>query len=263
LRPARRATGRVEGTNTAEDTAVAASPELSAWRVELRLRAIERLQRTPVRPPRWVRLAAVALLLVFHATVLVGLRQAMFASRPRDQPVVQVELIDVQAEPALPEPPLRRESAPRTVRPAPRQPPPRAETVPAEPETLRPHLFNPDGSIILPHVVPPPSDGMVATFGEPRVSSDIGIMEHKRPLKVRPNHFEPYYAAVHTGSVLNDFVANHLMAEQEFVLPWGTHVKCAEVFMFVAAGGGCGWFTPYPYYVPRERWKPASMLDEE
>jgi hypothetical protein len=89
------------------------------------------------------------------------------------------------------------------------------------------------------------------------------IMRHQRLLKVRPNHFAGNWRAANSGSVFQDFIADHLTFEQEFVLPWGTHVKCAEVFLFLAAGGGCGWETPYRYYVPTEKWKPASVLEEQ
>lgn len=253
----------MDGINSPGNSAVS-GPELAAWQCGLRLRALARLHETPARPPRWLRIGALALLLVLHGAVLIALREAMFAPRPGNPPVVEVELIEFSSEPALPEPvppqvPARRTPQVTTVRP----PPPR-ETLPLPVEASQPRLFNPDGSIVLPNEPsPPPADSMTATFSEPVPSPDIGIMQHKRPLKVRPNHFEAAYAELHTNSVLNDFVARNLTFTQEFVLPWGTHVKCAEVFVIVAAGGACGWYTPYPYYVPRERWKPASVLDEQ
>jgi hypothetical protein len=252
----------LEGTRTSGNSAVAAGHEGAAWRAELRLRALERLHQKPARPPRVLRIGALVLLLVLHGAVLVALRDAMFAPRPADLPVVQVELVEFPVEPALPEPAARQSVVAKSFRPTVERHLPQPRFAPSpQPDLAQPQLFNPDGSIILPRETQQPSDSMTASFSGPPMSPDARIMHHLRPLKVRPNHFEANYRAA--SDPVSEFIADRLTMHQEFVLPWGTHVACAEVLVPVAVLGGCGWFTPYPYYVPVERWKPASVLDEE
>ena len=250
------------------DDDVLPQAELAAWHAQVRLRAIARLYAPPPPTLRPLRILALVIVLVLHALLLFGLRVAMHKPPLGSVQPVQVRLIVETAEPPLPQPAALPPRVPANLLAVPRAPRvlsrPRDAAPPAEiptPEAV-PHVFNPDGSIALPPATAPRSDALTANFEAPPPSPDQKIMRHQRPLKVRPNHFAQYFRA-DSGSALTDFVSDHLTFEQEFVLPWGTHVKCAEVFVLVALGGGCGWETPYPYYVPVERWKPATSLDEQ
>lgn len=249
----------------------ATETELAAWRWDVRLRASGRLRRVPPPPLRPLRILALVIVLLVHALLVLGLRVAMRKPEFAKVIAVQVRLIEEAAEPALPQPaPLPPRGRPALAPPAPPRVvrPPAQVATPASPPTAVEapaplHIYNADGSIDLPHESPR-SDSMSATFQTPPPAAEaMQIMRHQRPLKVRPNHFAGSFRPAGSGSVLKDFVDDHLTAKQEFVLPWGTHVACQEVFLFLAAGGGCGWFTPYRYYVPTEKWKPASTLDEE
>lgn len=245
--------------------------ELAAWRWDVRLRAAGRLRRVPMPPLRPLRILALVIVLLVHALLILGLRVAMRKPEFATVIPVQVRLIQEYAEPTLPQPaplPPRVQTSlsppapPRVFRPPAQFATPAAPPAAVEPPPL--HIYNPDGSIDLPRDVTPPKDGMSATFQTPPPAPEaMQIMRHQRPLKVRPNHFAGNWRPPGSGSVLKDFVADHLTFKQEFVLPWGTHVECEEVFLLLAAGGGCGWYTPYRYYVPTEKWKPASTLDEE
>lgn len=250
------------------DSAAVPEQELASWREEVRCRARGRARRVALPPLRPLRIAALVVVLLLHAWLLLGLRAAMRHAPPAPAEAITVRLIESAAEPPLPQPlklPPRR--APRAARPSAAPVIARAAAVEAPaaapPPQPRPHLFNLDGSIDLPREPAADPRAMRGSFVTPAPAAEaLAIMRHQRPLKVRPNHFAGNWRQS-TGSAFRDFIADHLTFEQEFVLPWGTHVKCAEVFLFLAAGGGCGWETPYPYYVPTEKWKPASALDEQ
>ena len=235
------------------------------WREDVRLRALARRAPEPFRVPTSGWIGCIALLLA-----LVLLRNALLPHRvmPHDTTSVQIVLLDAPAqEPALPEPaPLPIHPATRTLRPAPRiaLPVPSAAPSPlAVDSTPAPlNLFNADGSLALPREHAQRADTTAATFSAPLLPESIGIMRHQRPLKVRPNHFAANFRHA-SGSALTDFVEDHLTARKEFTLPWGTHVECVGVSLFVAFVGGCGWYTPYRYYIPTERWKPSTELDEQ
>ena len=247
-----------------------ASPEheLAAWHDAVRHRAWAPEAGAPAPPLRRARIGVLLFVLLLHALLLIALRHAMHQPPLAQIEPLQVRLIDEAAssEPPLPRPPPLPTRAPPRV-PSIARAQPRVAPAPAAPPATEPpplHLFNPDGSIALPRDSAPDSTAMTATFATPPPSDEaLRIMRHQRPLKVRPNHFAEKWRPANSGSAFTDFIADHLTFEQEFVLPWGTHVKCAEVFLFLAAGGGCGWETPYRYYVPTEKWRPASALDEE
>ena len=214
----------------------------------MRLRAAGRLRRVPMPPLRPLRILALVIVLLVHALLILGLRVAMRKPEFATVIPVQVRLIQEYAEPTLPQPaplPPRVQTSlsppapPRVFRPPAQFATPAAPPAAVEPPPL--HIYNPDGSIDLPRDVTPPKDGMSATFQTPPPAPEaMQIMRHQRPLKVRPNHFAGNWRPPGSGSVLKDFVADHLTFKQEFVLPWGTHVECEEVFLLLAAGGGCG-----------------------
>lgn len=255
------------------DDDAALEHELAAWHEAVRHRAWTRVAREPLQPLQPLRIAALVFVLLLHALLLWALRNAM-----HKPPLAQVEPVQVRlilesasfesAEPPLPQPPplparpvvTRPPALPRALpHDAPRPAPPAAPA----PESPALHVFNPDGSIDLPREGAPKSDALTATFTSPPPSDEaLRIMRHQRPLKMRPNHFAQQWKQPGT-TALEDFIADHLTFEQEFTLPWGTHVKCGEVFLLIAAAGGCGWETPYRYYVPTEKWRPASSLDED
>ena len=238
------------------------------WREDVRLRALARRAPAPFRVPAWGWIGVAVLLLTIAL-----LRSALHPPRApaADSTSIRIVLLDAPApEPPLPQPaPLPPRSASATPHvPAPRVAQPASETAdavsPATEEDASPplQLFNPDGSVVLPPEKRERPDSMAASFSVPRLPEAIGIMRHQRPLKVRPNHFARNFRQP-SGSALQDFVADHLTKKKEFTLPWGTHVECAGVTLFVAFVGGCGWYTPYRYYVPTEHWKPATELDEQ
>lgn len=232
------------------------------WREDVRLRALERRVPEPFRVPANGWIGIVALLLAL-ALLRIGLQPHRVV--PNDTASIRIVLLDAPAaEPPLPQPaPLPAHAAPpvqrREVPTSSALPPTPARIVESEPPPL--HLYNTDGSVDLPRATPQRSDAMAATFSGPVLPEAMRIMVHQRPLKVRPNHFAANFRQP-SGSALTDFVEDHLTAKKEFTLPWGTHVECVGVSLFVAFVGGCGWYTPYRYYIPTEHWKPATELDE-
>jgi len=251
----------------AVDETATASSELANWRSDVRLRALARRVPEPVRAPLpvWIAVALASLLFALFGRWLNSLPRPLTPTTS-----VQVFLRDeltAAAEPALPVPPLHRASAPARVTAQPMAAaapaaPPAAESEAVEPPSPL-HIFNPDGSIDLPAEATPRNDALVASFDAPPRSADgVRIMKHVRALKVRPNHFAGNFRAS-SSSTLTDFVDEHLTVTKEFTLPWGTHVECKGVGLGVAWLGGCGWYTPYRYYVPQALWRPASVLDEQ
>jgi hypothetical protein len=228
------------------------------WREDVRLRALARRAPARFRVPVWGWIAIAALLLA------IVLRIALQPQRitPAANSSMHIVLLDASApEPPLPQPaPLPARTAPAARRVATPSPPPAPVAEQDAPAPLR--LFNADGSVVLPREQPPRAESIIATFTAARLPESIAIMRHQRPLKVPPNHFAQNFRQP-GGSALTDFVADHLTAKKEFTLPWGTHVECVGVSLFVAFVGGCGWYTPYRYYVPTEHWKPATELDEQ
>lgn len=251
-------------TESPQEAALAVeSPEAERrWRADVRLRALARRRPEPFRVPAWGWMTIVAAMCVI--TLLLAIRPLRRAAP--DSTEIRIVLLDADApEPPLPQPaplpPRRSPVTPRLAAAPHTESAPESSAAPV-PNAEAPHVFNTDGSIALPRETPPRNDAMAATFSGPILPESMAIMRHQRPLKVRPNHFAQNFRQP-TGSTLTDFVADHLTAKKEFVLPWGTHVECTGVALFVAFVGGCGWYTPYRYYVPVERWKPASVLDEQ
>ena len=117
-------------------------------------------------------------------------------------------------------------------------------------------VFNPDGSIIIPPAGA--NQGMQASFVAQSTAASP-IMQHQRPLKVRPNHFAGNWQAPDGETILGAFVREHLTSDtKQFMTPWGTLVKCGVVVLIA----GCTWGPP-PARESRPTWQPASALDEQ
>lgn len=241
----------------AENDANAAHSDPTAWCDAVRERALARAPHDPSQPPhsiRWAFLIAVAL----HIVLFVTFRNALQTPPVATEQSIRVDLIELNpVEPPLPEPaalPARPAIVSKTAptKPTTTAPPRRSTTTPEEVSSTEPHIFNIDGSIDLPKETAPAKP---PGYFPPPVVAMSPIMKHARPLKVRPNHFDKYW--VETEGLAG--LAEQLTTKKEFTTPWGTKVECVTIAFLL---GGCGWYTPSPYYVPVERWKPASVLDE-
>jgi hypothetical protein len=260
----RRLAGKQRIGVTSIESSVAGHPgedgeHVAAWHEAVRGRALARWRPHAARLPlgAWIAVVALVLMLLLR---LIFVPQPKPAANIRS---IRIVLLDTAAaEPPLPQPrPLPAHALPL---PAPIRAPVLAEPRPTAEQALPtetpvPHIFNTDGSIDLPRE-DVRTDSMTASFTTPAVSEEaLAILHHQRPLKVRPNHFAAQYRS--TGAI--DAFVDKFGFEKEFVLPWGTHVKCGGLYLFVVAAGSCGWYTPYHHYVPMEHWKPATSLDEE
>jgi hypothetical protein len=117
-------------------------------------------------------------------------------------------------------------------------------------------VFNPDGSVIIPPAGA--NQGMQASFVA-KSTAGSPVMQHQRPLKVRPNHFAQNWQAPPDETLLGAFVREHLTSDtRQFMTPWGTLVKCGVVVLIA----GCTWGPP-PARESRPTWQPASALDEQ
>jgi hypothetical protein len=244
--------------------AAAAEQESIAWCEDVRVRARRRRSHEPGHASsrrHWAWLLAIAM----HLTLVIALRQALRAPDTADSSVMQVHLIDLPStEPALPEPvpiPPRVTSRPATSRqqPVPTTPiapfePPAAAALDEQP-TLR--LFNPDGSAQLP-------DDFITQVDRARAQPDFiprkyepsPLLQAKRPLKVRPNHFARYWAGT-DGMQLHEAMWQHLTVTKEFTAPWGGRYACAWILILVACGD-----VPDKPWNPPTTWKPATEQDE-
>jgi len=241
--------------------------DAAAWQRDVRLRALDRAPHEPDRPSRlhrWAWLAALAV----HILVVVGLRIALQerAAAPADANVVHVDLIDAPSAPPLPEP-IARSAPPAThPRAAPiaaapmRHEVPTPAAVPNETEVpavdqLR--VFNPDGSATVP-------DDLAARIdrAKPRpdfVARDYSpspILQTKRPLKVRPNHFAKVWAGT-DGKPLHETIFDSVAMVKEFTAPWGGRYGCAWILIIVACAD-----IPDKPWNPPTTWKPATEQDE-
>jgi hypothetical protein len=241
-----------------------AEQESIAWREDVRVRARRRLPHEPDHASslrRWAWLFAIAL----HLILVVALRHALNASDSTiaDSDVMQVHLLDPPAtEPALPEPvpfPPRVFSHVERTRQRPMPTPP---TSPLEPppvlrDEAQLRLFNPDGSAQLP-------DDFITQLDRSRPQPDFiprkyepsPLLQAKRPLKVRPNHFAQYWAGT-DGMPLHEAMWQHLTVVKEFTAPWGGKYACAWILILVACGD-----VPDKPWNPPTTWKPATEEDE-
>jgi len=238
----------------------------AAWRDGVREHALRRPLHDPALPQRWRRwgwLLAVAL----HLLILIGSRSALREQQhlPEDR-VITVELIDAPIEPAAPEPalpPLQSVPpavvAPRSARAARRVPLDRLPTAPVvAPEAPQFHAYNPDGSVDIP-------DDLAAQLDNAAPRPDFiplkvapsPILNPRRPLKVRPNHFAQYWSGT-DGMPLHESMWRYVTATKEFVTPWGGHYGCAWILILVACAD-----IPDKPWNPPQTWQPATQLDEQ
>jgi hypothetical protein len=245
--------------------AAEAEQESIAWREDVRVRARQRRPHEAEDAPSlrpWAWLIAIAL----HLILIVALRHVLHApdSTPTDSNVMQVHLIDLPpTEPALPEPaqiPSHASSHAATNRqhPAPALPTsPPLEAPSALRDEAQLRLFNPDGSAQLP-------DDFITQLDRSRPQPDFiprkyepsPLLQAKRPLKVRPNHFAQYWAGT-DGIPLHEAMWQHLTVVKEFTAPWGGRYACAWILILVACGD-----VPDKAWNPPTTWKPATEEDE-
>lgn len=235
--------------------------ETLAWRDTVRERALARADFVPTPPSRaigWALLLAILL----HLALLIGLRQAMRPEPTSTEENIRVELIDLASpEPALPQPPpipVRQPSARVAQTPVLKpvvQAPAKTSQPQAEQESI--HIYNLDGNVDIPKDLAQQIDDAKPkpSFISPTIAPSP-ILNPKRPLRVRPNYFAKYWVDSEGLAGL----VNQLTTTKAFTTPWGTKVECQTIAFII---GGCGWYTPSPYYVPVERWKPATELDEK
>jgi hypothetical protein len=250
---------RVAQRIDAPDDADASERDLAAWRHEIRLLALAHLASQPAKPPRTVRIGVFVVLILVLTASLVGLRRAMRPKISPNETAIEVFLVD-ESQPEPPQPFPTPLPAKENATAARRIPPPVTVTQNAS-TTLEPepspsyHVFNPDGSVILPQAGG--NQGMQASFvAQSTVASPV--MQHQRPLKVRPNHFAQNWQAPPDETLLGAFVREHLISDTaQFMTPWGTLVKCGVVVLIA----GCTWGPP-PARESRPTWQPASALDE-
>jgi hypothetical protein len=226
---------------------------------------LTRPKQAPTLPPywrRWAWLFAVAL----HLFLLIGLR-VMLGDRPHapDATVVSIELIDAPApEPALPQPeslPPRSMPSARLLRPIPlaRHPAtaPEAPSIAAEPIPQF-HAYNRDGSLDIPGDLAAQLDN-----AQPRPNfiplkvEPSPILNPRRALKVRPNHFAQYWNGT-DGMPLHESLLRSLTATKEFVAPWGGHYGCTWILILVTCAD-----VPDKPWNPPQTWKPATEFDEQ
>jgi hypothetical protein len=243
------------------------APEDAAWRHAVRLHALGRMPHPESSWPRdrvaWF--ATVAL----HAALLLVLQQAtQRAPGSGTDTFIAVRLID--PSPAVP---LRAASVPTAPAPvapvaAPHQPSARRarserrlpESLPdspaAEPGPAPPRVFGIDGSAALPDDLAEQLDRKTARDGFPQTVAPSTLLDVKRPLKVRPNHFAQYWAGS-DGKPLHETLWRYVTATREFTAPWGGRWTCAWVLIVVACAD-----VPDKPWNPPQTWKPATELDE-
>jgi hypothetical protein len=237
----------------------------AAWRDAVREYALTRPEHAPTWPRDWRRWAWLCVL-ALHVLLFLALRVMPSAvpSRAPEADVVTVDLIDASlAEPALPQPgslPSPR-SEPRLSSPIPRARQPKSTTA-EPPVALEPtpefHAYNPDGSVDIP--------GDLATqldAAQPRPNfiplkvAPSAILNPRRALKVRPNHFAQYWNGT-DGMPLHESMWRYVTATKEFVTPWGGHYGCTWILILVACAD-----VPDKPWNPPQVWKPATEFDEQ
>jgi hypothetical protein len=252
---------------TAQDTTAGAQADgesrhaRAAWTHDVRIRALARRDHRAGHAAR-LRLWGWLLALALHLLLVVGIVQ-----RSRHAPAepvaetIRVELLDAPAPlPALPQPPAR---APRVATPAARARAPAPVSTPsplptppsADPQA--PRLFDAEGSPIVPGDLveqldrAQPLPGYIA-----RSVAPSPLLQPKRPLKVRPNHFAQYWDDS-DSLPLHDRMWRHVLVTRQFDVPWGGQWACAWVLILVACAD-----VPRKPWNPPQTWKPATELDE-
>ena len=269
----------------ATSTTEAKDSPTGAWRDLVRARALARKGIWLPHESRTSRVVAIAAAVLLHALAALYLYFLMRPVLTEDRGRIEVRLLDAApSEPALPEPPpmssriLRAEpekpaSAPFAAQPG--MPSDKSTLRSAEPEQTATidaaKFFNPDGSVAIPREQTKTSSmpAQASAYVAP-VIAPSPLLETRRPIKLRPNHFAGAWRAPANENLLGaalrktaEVVDEKLTVRKEFTTPWGSKVKCQASYMMVMALAGCGWgFAPKPYE-PEERWKPATVLDEK
>ena len=243
--------------------------ELAAevWRDAVRAHVLTRPAHAaalPLRLQRWAWLVALAL----HLILFLGLRLVREPLPISDANVMHVELIDMtQPEPTLPEPPsIPMHIAPRVQFKPPTSSLPSARSVttsrvaPPVVEETTPHfrVYNPDGTLNIP-------DDLIAQIdrAQPRPNfiplkvEPSPLLQRRRLLKVRPNHFDQYWNDI-DSLPLHEAIWQQLTRTTEFTAPWGGQYSCTWVLVIVTCSD-----VPNKPYNPPQTWKPATQLDEE
>ena len=242
------------------------SQAAGSWREAVREYALTRSEHAPNWPRGWRRWAWLCVL-ALHALLFLALRvmpPAVPSSAP-EADVVMVELIDTPlAEPALPQPeslPSRSEqgpaasSSPRVRRPQPAASPPPIIAEEPAPEF---HAYDPDGSLDVPGDLAAQLDA-AQPHGNfiPLKVVPSPMLNPRRPLKVRPNHFAQYWNGT-DGMPLHESMWRYVTATKEFVTPWGGHYGCTWILILVACAD-----VPDKPWNPPQKWRPATELDEQ
>jgi hypothetical protein len=265
------------------------SARAEAWTNTVRQRALLRSRKPPPKLPRPVFYAALLIGLMAHVVLFVGL---YFAMRP--QPIVEADVMHVEwldapaAEAALPEPepkPIAEQPpipastpqpATRVVNsqvPRPAAKPLRGSAATAQPDAAGAseapayRAYNPDGSLNIPKDL---ADQIDAAKPQPNFivqsTAPSPIMEPRRLLKIRPNHFAKNWVHARNENLLsaalsklND-LTEAMTVKKDFTTPYGNTVSCRWIIVIA----GCSWGgPPPPGGHPTEKWKPATVLDEE
>jgi len=239
---------------------------VAGWRDAVREHALTRAAHDPALPPRWRRWGWL-LALALHLLILIGLRST--SRDPQHLPeanVITVEMIDARGEPPMPEPAVLPAHAapPALVAPRPTMAPRRVpiSRLPAAPvvapEAPQFHAYNPDGSVDIPDDLASQLDnaGPRPDFIPLRVAPSP-ILNPRRPLKVRPNHFAQNWSGT-DGMPLHESMWRYVTATKEFVTPWGGHYGCTWILILVACAD-----IPDKPWNPPQTWQPATQLDEQ
>ena len=119
-------------------------------------------------------------------------------------------------------------------------------------------FYNPDGSLDIPADLAAQLDAAQpqGNFISLKVVPSA-ILNPRRALKVRPNHFAQYWNGV-DGMPLHEAMWRYVTATREFVAPWGGHYGCTWILVLVACAD-----IPDKPWNPPQTWRPATQLDEE
>lgn len=247
------------------------------FREHVRARALAHVHARVPLSSKAVRRGALLFAVLLHLILAVWIHFAMRPQPTDDGDRIEVRLLNAPpAEPSLPEPPSAppRANVPsstnRRMADVPiSAPPPRTDAVPQEETAL--HLFNADGSVAIPRENT--ESRSMSASGNTFISTVVApspLLQSRRPIKLRPNHFASMWRAPVNENLLGtalrktaELVDEKLTVRKEFTTPWGSKVKCQASYMLVMALAGCGWGIPPKPYEPEERWKPATVLDEE
>ena len=135
--------------------------------------------------------------------------------------------------------------------------PPEAQQEAPPPAVDQLRLFNQDGSANVP-------DDLALQIEQARPKADFiardfspsPILQARRPLKVRPNHFAKDWVGT-DGKPLHQQFFDSVTMVKEFTAPWGGRYGCAWILILVACAD-----VPDKPWNPPTTWKPATEQDE-